>query len=339
MKRRAGLTVVEMLVVIVILGLCLAVVLPAVNAAREAARRRQCANNLRQFGIALASYHDALRTFPPGLIAKFDRAGLDEYAGANSMLLPYFEQTGLHALYDPNRAWYQQTPQVARTVVPIFVCPSVRQKNPFEIPLLASYAEVTTGSTYAVTNYLFSKGLNDAWCSAPESVPANERGMFDINFSMRDVGVRDGLANTMAMGEGAGGADWPLCFGPGCSTAAQADPAGNDLHAGVPWLASTVYPDFIAGSGYLASSHHACALEPLNKKPVTHSMVAATAIADCRCSADGGPHHTSNFRSDHPGGGNFLFADGAVHFLQQSIDMTTYARLSTVAEGTVAELQ
>lgn len=339
MKVRSGLTMVEALVVMAIMGLVLAVVLPAVQAAREAARRRQCANNLHQFGIALASYHESLRTFPPGLIASFDRAGMDEYAGANSMLLPYFEQTGLHAQYSSNRPWYQQTPQLAQTVVPIFVCPSVKQKNPFEIPLLASYTEVTTGSRYAVTNYLFCKGLNDAWCSAPETIPVDQRGMFDVNLAMRDVGVSDGFANTIAMGEGAGGLDWPLCFGPGCSAPAAADPAGNDLHAGVPWLASTVYPDFVAGSGYLASSHHACALEPLNKRPVTHSMVAATAMADCRCSADGGPHHTSNFRSDHPGGGNFLFADGAVHFFQQSIDMTTYARLSTVAEGTVAQLQ
>lgn len=338
MKSRFGLTLVETLVVISVLGLLLALLLPAVQAAREAARRQQCANNLRQFGIALASYRELLQTFPPGFIATFGLSGFDEYAGADSMLLPYFEQSGLYALYDRNRPWYQQSPKMAQTVIPLFVCPSVNQANPVDMPLLASYPGVATGGRYAVTNYLFCKGLNDSWCSAPETVSIDERGMFDVNFAIRGSGIRDGLSHTIAMGEGAGGSHWPLCSGPGCTVPAPADPLGNYPHASVPWLACTVYPDFVSGSGYLGSSHCACTLEPLNKKPVTHSMVAVASIDDCRCSDKGGPHRASNFRSAHPAGGNFLFADGSTHFLPQSIDMTTYRRLSTVADGAVAEL-
>src|SRR5262249_31210155 len=150
--------------------------------------------------------------------------------------------------------------------------------------------------------------------------------------------IGDGISNTIALGEGAGGSDWPLCSGPGCFLPAAADPSGNWPHAGVPWLAPTVYPDFVAGAGFLGASNLACTLEPLNKKPVTHSMVAVGSIADCRCSLQGGQHHTSNFRSAHPGGGNFLFADGSVHFLRHSIDLTTYRRLSTVADGSVVEI-
>lgn len=338
MKFRGGFTLVEALVVIAVVGLALALLLPAVQVAREAARRRECANHLRQFGLALASYHDALRTFPPALVADFDLAGFDEYAGANSMLLPYMEQTNLHSLYDRNRPWYQQSPRVAQTVLPSFVCPSVSQANPSEIPFLANNPGVGTGGLYAVTNYVFCKGPNDAWCLAPALVPADERGMFDVNFAMRDSGIRDGLSQTIAMGEGAGGPGWPLCFGAGCATAGPPSPTGQKPHADVPWLAITIYPDFIAGSGFLASSHCGCTLEPLNKNPVTHSMVAVASISDCRCSRSGGPHHTSNFRSAHPGGGNFLFSDGSTRFLQQAVDMTTYARLSTVAEGVVAQV-
>lgn len=338
MKSQRGFTLVEALVVIAVVGLALALLLPAVQTAREAARRLECANHLHQFGIALASYHEALRTFPPALVAGFDLAGFDEYAGAHSMLLPYMEQTNLHSLYDPNRPWYRQSPRVAQTVVPIFVCPSVNQANPSEMPLLANNPGISTGAVYALTNYLFCKGPNDAWCLAPAMVSADERGMFDVNFAMSDSGIRDGLSSTIAMGEGAGGPAWPLCFGPGCGTAAPATPAGQKPHADVPWLASTIYPDFVAGSGFLASSNCGCTLEPLNKHPVTHSMVAVASISDCRCSRNGGAHHTSNFRSAHPGGGNFLFADGSTHFLQQSVDMTIYARLSTVAEGYVAQV-
>ena len=338
MKTRLGLTVVEALVVIVIIGLLLAILVPAIQSAREGARRRQCATHLRQFGLALAAYHDAERVFPPAFIAMFDLAGFDEYAGANSMLLPYFEQNDLHTLYDNGFPWYRQSPRVAKTVIPLFICPSASQENPFEIPLLASYSQVTTGSRYGVTNYVFCKGLNDAWCAVPETIPLDERGMFEVNVSMRDASIRDGLSGTIAMGEGAGGWHWPLCNGPGCTAPAPADPLGNYPHAGVPWLASTIYPDFIANSGYLASSNYACTLEPLNKSPVTHSMVAVAAIGDCRCSAKGGQHHTSNFRSAHPTGGNFLFADGAVHFLHQAIDMATYRHLSTVADGNVAPI-
>ncbi|MEX0613686.1 MAG: DUF1559 domain-containing protein [Pirellulales bacterium] len=71
---------------------------------------------------------------------------------------------------------------------------------------------------------------------------------------------------------------------------------------------------------------------------MTHSMAVIGALDDCRCSERGGPHHASNFRSDHPGGGQFLFADGAVHFLTESIDMTTYRRLSTIAESQYASI-
>lgn len=338
MKSREGLTVVEAAVAIAAIGLILALLVPAVLASRESARRGECASHMRQIGTALASYHQALNTFPPGLIATLDQAGFDEYAGANSMMLPYLEQEGLYARYDRNRAWYRQSPEVAQTIVAVFVCPSVSQANPFEIPLLASDPNITTGGTYALTNYLFSKGLNDAWCSPPGTVPVEERGMFDVNVGVSDAVIRDGLSHTIAVGEGAGGPHWPLCGTPGCDTAAAADPAGNRPHASVPWLATTIYPDFVAASGYLASSQFACTLEPLNKKPITHSMVSVGSIADCRCSLNGGHHHTSNFRSDHPGGANFLFADGSMHFLHHAMDITTYRRLSTVSDGAVAEI-
>lgn len=338
MKLRNGFTLVEALVVIAVIAMLVALLFPVLQAAREAAHRRQCTSHLCQFGMALTSYHEALRTFPPAFVASFDPAGIVEYAGTNTMLLPYLEQNSLHLLYDHDRPWYQQSPKLARTVVPMFACPSVSQANPVKIPLLASYPGVATGDTYALTNYLFCKGVNDAWCSGAEMVPADERGLFEVNLATRDSGIRDGLSNTIAMGEGAGGSNWRLCGVPGCGTPAPPDPTGIEPHASVPWLVSRIHTELLVGTGFLASSNSACTVDPLNKNPVTHSMVTVASIPDCRCSLKGGLHHTSNFRSAHPRGGNFLFADGSTRFIDQSIDITTYRRLSTVAEGASAQL-
>jgi prepilin-type N-terminal cleavage/methylation domain-containing protein/prepilin-type processing-associated H-X9-DG protein len=337
--RKKGLTVVELLVVMAIIGLLIALLLPAVQMAREAGRRSECANHLHQFGIALAAYHDAIRTFPPAFTANFAPTGVTTFGGATTMLMPYFEQTNLTSLYVQTLPWYEQSPQVAQTVVPIFVCPSVSQGNPINVPLFAAYPPGSTaGGTYGVSNYVFCKGVTDAWCLAPDSVPPNQRGMFDMNFATRAAAIRDGLSDTIAMGEGAGGLLWPLCSGPGCSTPAPPDPSGNQPNAIVLWLPNTVMPDALANMGFIASCNYACTLEPMNKNPVTDSMVVLASIADCRCSLNGGPHHTSNFRSAHPGGGHFLFADGSTHFLLETIDLTTYRRLSTISEGATAQI-
>ena len=85
--------------------------------------------------------------------------------------------------------------------------------------------------------------------------------------------------------------------------------------------------------GFLTGGIWACTLESLNKNPVTDTFIDLATITACQCSLNGGKHSVANFRSDHPGGANFLFADGSVQFISQSIDMLTYQRLSTVAEG------
>jgi prepilin-type processing-associated H-X9-DG protein len=87
---------------------------------------------------------------------------------------------------------------------------------------------------------------------------------------------------------------------------------------------------------FIMSSIFGCTLEPINKRPVTNTMISLAGMADCNSSAHGGPHTTSNFRSDHPGGAQFLLLDGSIRFTDDSIDLTTYRRLSTIAEGVPA---
>jgi prepilin-type N-terminal cleavage/methylation domain-containing protein len=332
-RHRNGFTLIELLVVIAIIAILIALLLPAVQQAREAARRIQCRNNLKQFGLALHNYEASHRAFPPVTITSPD--GLEVYANANTMLLPYFEQQNLQSLYDSNRPWWGQKPGVAETVIPLFICPSNSKDNPFQIPDLTA---VIPGlpRKLAATDYIYSRGASDALCLPPGTVPRSEQGVFDANHATRIAEISDGTSNTLAMGEGAGGPLWPLCRGTGCTTP-YSGPAGTQPATGA-WIMGSVGAIIVLPMGYITGSMYGCTIERMNKSPVTDSFIDLSATGDCRSSLNGGPHSVANFRSDHAGGVFFLFADGSVQFLSESIDMVLYRRLSTVAEGVPAAL-
>ena len=108
--RKRGFTLVELLVVIAIIGVLVALLLPAIQAAREAARRSKCTSNMKNFGIALQTYHDSLKTFPPGgcMTAGANYTDNKLYSSLHTMLLPYFEEEVLKSLYDSKRDWQHQ---------------------------------------------------------------------------------------------------------------------------------------------------------------------------------------------------------------------------------------
>lgn len=326
-------TLVELLVVIAIIGVLVALLLPAIQAAREAARRTSCQSNLRQFGIALLSYHDARRTFPAGAWLRLGASGPEILANANVSLLPYFEQGNLLPLWNHELSYWQQSRTILETPIPLFSCPS----NGFQVVADPVYDSLgaPAGVQLATSDYAYSKGVNDAWCLG--EYPAEERGVFTIVHQGEQVPVAskqivDGTSHTFAMGEAAGGEHWPMCRKPGCGS-----PEGHTF-ANTPWMAGNLGSDAIADNGYVAASIFAATIEPLNKRPVTSSIVDEAAVFDCRSSLNGGPHSTSNFRSDHPGGGQFLLCDGSVHMLSDEIDLTLYRALSTYAGEELARI-
>lgn len=331
MKRR-GFTLIELLVVIAIMAILIALLLPAVQQAREAARRTQCRNNLKQFGLALHNYHDVHQTLPPGGIVvplpPPDFVG--GWANANALLLPYFEQANLYRLYQSELRWDQQSPQLARTVIPTFVCPSSPGSNPIVQPLFGPGAlDFGTGDTYGVTHYLFSKGATDVWC-LPANQPNNERGMFDLTRATKFRDVTDGLTNTFAMGEGDTAAS--VCHGTGCTTPASTL-TGAEARAEQGWIIAEMNYDIVVSMGLVGGSIFGCTVEPLNKSPVTDTSAVFSALSDCRSSLNGGPHSTSNFRSAHEGGAFFLMGDGSARYVSENMDIGVYRASSTVRGG------
>ena len=371
-----GFTLVELLVVIAIIGVLVALLLPAIQAVREAARRSNCVSNLKQFGIALHNYHDSIKTFPPAGVFTAP-VGLDRiWQSPHAMLLPYFEEAGLAGLYDTKRSWMQQRPDVVATAIPIFVCPSNSGDNPYlDKHLSQIFIAGGVGNNYkemGTTTYVFCKGVTDAWCilnngapPGPPLVPISERGMFDFQWCVNARRIVDGLSNTIAMGEGAYGPNWPVCnakptdlvwttanpptLNDTRTYVAPIDPQGQIRLAWQAWdCAGPSYKGIQAIAGFYWGSLQACTLEPMNKWPATHSMADEGNLQNCKKSqisapgtkgatTTGGPHLTPNFRSDHSGGCNFLFADGSVHFMDETIDMLLYQQLSTCMGNEIAE--
>ena len=187
LRSTKGFTLIELLVVIAILATLVALMLPAVQQARESARRVQCRSNLKQLGLALHTYHELHRTFPPGVIARNDDLTQALHSGL-TFLLPMLERTNVYNRYNFDLPWSDPANISAANVnISVLRCPNAGGTVP-----------QTGGIQAGGTDYAFSKGPNAVLC-----LRAQSEGMFDVNSLVRTSAVTDGLSNTFAMGEAA----------------------------------------------------------------------------------------------------------------------------------------
>jgi prepilin-type N-terminal cleavage/methylation domain-containing protein/prepilin-type processing-associated H-X9-DG protein len=354
--RRRGFTLIELLVVIGIIAVLIGLLLPAVQKVRESAARLKCQSNLKQIGLALHGFHDAVGFLPPGLATEGNNQ--DCYHTGFTYLLPYLEQGNVYQLYNFDRQWYDGANYTAvEQQVPVFFCPSNRTSGTIDLTPFIEQWGAPMPPFVGACDYVLCKGANACLWTDTSGIPPEARGLFnEVQYgsvvyprgggpwvpipqqSVRLTSITDGLSNTIAVGEAAGGnslyvvadvnnlsqpAVEPFVNGPAkMDQAWGAASVGDYQH---PWYAGILAVTAQIGFGPNPMD------EPMNRRPGMPTILGG----DPTGSNAGGLDRVSGFRSLHTSGCNFLFADGSVHFLNQSIDPYTYRALSTYGGGEV----
>ncbi len=294
-NRRGGFTLVELLVVIAIIGILVGLLLPAVQAAREAARRMQCSNNLKQIGLAMHNYASAHSKFPPGWLfyapqmsGRGDRVHRLPGWGWQTMILPYVEQGNIfnQIVFDGRGMGDAPNNQIVNQIFSLQLCPS--SGDPTHIMLGPDPLPILPG--IAASNYLGCAGsfVQSAYYDQPE---ARRNGMMVEDKSMKFSDVVDGTSNTLLVGEvalsgngknyDAGGFLWdPKWYG------------SLQTRGG---LARADAPESVVRAGEFR----------INPPSVVSDNVKR-----------------NSFKSRHTGGAQFALADGSVHFVSESVDHT-----------------
>lgn len=291
--RRRAFTLVELLAVIAIIGVLVSLLLPAVQAARESARRSQCANHLRQIGLALVNYESAFRTFPTRTTA----SGTNRRTALFARLLPFVEQATLFDRYDFHAHWYDPSNHDAiKTHVSVFACPSTPRKQRLDSSLYSGASPPRACGDYGELNdveasFLFPAGLID------DSTNAFHEGALQDNFRNCRLGeFVDGTSTTLLIGECAGRPDMyrlrRIAPGSTVSGAGWADfRQGYTLHGAVP----------------------------------TTGLTPGTCPINCT--------NSNELYAFHPSGAHAVFADGHVELLASTTNIRIVARFITIAGG------
>jgi len=351
-----GFTLIELLVVIAIIAVLISLLLPAVQSAREAARRAQCVNNLKQIGLAIMNYESANGVFPPGGIT-YQEAPLN--CGVNNRTYSFFDlilaQMEQGSIYNAINFYYpaggatenslphggatNRTAFVTR--INSYVCPSDSDMTPYDIS--------ASPNGYNQTSYGGVAGTFDIWhwwCGCPPSPPfggscpgasnveVKSNGVMMKGYTVRISGVTDGLSNTLVVGE---------------ASRFRNDPDPQMMfYSRVGWWAST--SDGVTSRPTALFS----VIPKINANFIYSDTTIYPGDASVTGDVDSWMYVSSpdyrqlgqfGFRSQHPGGANFLFGDGSVRFMKESIDMGSYnyadrnpgvyRKLATIAGGEV----
>ena len=315
--RKTGFTLVELLVVIAIIGVLVALLLPAVQAAREAARRMACQNNLKQLSLAMQNHEDTYKLLPEGL-----RQEASPYRGYTfyTKLLPYIEQRGLADKWDFANLQNNNTNGLAATRLKTLICPTdVFQKLVFNVPASGSSGVAYSGD-YSPTSYVGNfgevsyhpttsplgpcKANGVLFFTGPASAPAANQ----LPIGLKNV--TDGTSNTLMIGE-----RYHL------DKNFDTIPAGSRSDLFMYQWSMWAWSGGFKGSGHVLAS----AAVPLNNR-VTLPLGSGFGPQDRRI---------AGYSSGHPGGVNITLCDGSVRFLRDSISQVTLVALSSRDSGDV----
>jgi len=329
-QKRPAFTLVELLVVIAIIGILIALLLPAVQAAREAARRMQCSNNLKQIGLGLHNYHDVQKTFPGTYFAigvYTGNAPAETMRGSILLrILPYQEQTTIYSAVDFKTGTdYQRVAPggkyIHETIVPTFVCPSDKGNDLSSSGAAWDNYAASCGPTPESTagnpscpcdaTPWYNYTLNHLTIGYPAKSGGNPAGPFTRSrtpsnnmYVCKMSDVTDGLSNTIFFGE------------------RRRDCSYHNWNG---WSRSN------NGSGLCGT------LIPINFNSCYPSgTTLAPPLTGCNLSCTWNTEF--GFKSQHPGGAQFLFGDGSVHFLAETMDHWNYQFLGAKDDGQPAKV-
>ena len=335
-----GFTLVELLVVIAIIGVLVSLLLPAVQAAREAARRIKCANNLKQLGLAVQTYHDALNVFPASGIVDTSTPSFRPRSGKMyswiALTLPFAEQNALHEQIDFGKTALDQSDTVLKAQPPYVVCPSDGAKGRY-----FQSADLTSNRSLAKGNYaaLVSPYHIDDQARFPGTLTSH------VPHTLQHVAL-DGSSNTLLASEvltRANATDqrgaWLLPWAGSSQISVDMHPAGN-----FPYTPPAT-PNPPSPHAYKADIASASIAQPPNNQGPNLDMLydcdnpadAQMQRMPCNTASTSAPsdYLSAAPRSRHPGGANAVYVDGHYGFLSNTIDPILLANLVSIYDGEI----
>jgi prepilin-type N-terminal cleavage/methylation domain-containing protein/prepilin-type processing-associated H-X9-DG protein len=315
-----GFTLVELLVVIAIIGILVALLLPAVQAAREASRRSSCQNNMRQHGVAIQNYCAVFKQYPPNSPWWVDNMHVVSSDRKGSMLvklLPYLEETAISDRLDFNGdviEQFQKNVDLRQVVLKVLRCPS--DSYP---PL--SEVEAYDPSGHAVTNYAPTVGAQKTF-SYRDSCPEPEGNLFgteqDFHADTHEMYLTSGMFSRS-----------------GWSATIQQIPDGTSKTIAMGEVLPDCNYEFIRFGWWESWPMYVGTAPPINYDSCRHTDPPFPAKQDCGTFFNW--NTSSGFKSRHAGGANFTLADGSVQFISENIDYRNYQRLGDRQDGESVE--